>query len=205
MRKLVAGLLLAVTLTGCSATSALTGLVGSKPDVSAQVGAENTKQTVGLNNKVDSSTTNKTDVQDSNVGTLDTSSKKQVQTISTGTIQAERLQVVNNDSYSLILAGLAGASIPLVFLVVILVIRKLFRKKGQQDDLGRGRSWGRPRYQGRCSSYRRYGIRRLVGGVNELELEHYQLHHCDCVCSANPGVECVLQEAYIQAPRGAGT
>lgn len=134
MRKLVAGLLLAVTLTGCSATSALTGLVGSRPDVSAQVGAENTKQTVGLNNKVDSSTTNKTDVQDSNVGTLDTSSKKQVQTISTGTIQAERLQVVNNDSYSLILAGLAGASIPLVFLVVILVIRKLFRKKGQQDD-----------------------------------------------------------------------
>lgn len=134
MRKLVAGLLLAVTLTGCSETSALTGLVGSKPDVSAQVGAENTKQTVGLNNKVDSSTTNKTDVSDSNVGTLDTSSKKQVQTISTGTIQAERLQVVNNDSYSLILAGLAGASIPLVFLVVILVIRKLFRKKGQQDD-----------------------------------------------------------------------
>lgn len=134
MRKLVAGLLLAVTLTGCSATSALTGLVGSKPDVSAQVGAENTKQTLGLNNKVDSSTTNKTDVQDSNVGTLDTSSKKQVQTISTGTIQAERLQVVNNDSYSLILAGLAGASIPLVFLAVILVIRKLFRKKGQQDD-----------------------------------------------------------------------
>lgn len=134
MRKLVAGLLLIVTLTGCSATSALTGLVGSKPEVSAQVGAENTKQMLGLNNKVDSSTTNKTDVQDSNVGTLDTSSKKQVQTISTGTIQAERLQVVNNDSYSLILAGLAGASIPLVFLVTILVIRKLFRKKGQQDD-----------------------------------------------------------------------
>lgn len=134
MRKLVAGLLLVVTLTGCSATSALTGLVGSKPEVSAQVGAENTKQMLGLNNKVDSSTTNKTDVQDSNVGTLDTSSKKQVQTISTGTIQAERLQVVNNDSYSLILAGLAGASIPLVFLVTLLVIRKLFRKKGQQDD-----------------------------------------------------------------------
>lgn len=134
MYKLVAGLLLVVTLTGCSATSALTGLVGSKPEVSAQVGAENTKQMLGLNNKVDSSTTNKTDVQDSNVGTLDTSSKKQIQTISTGTIQAERLQVVNNDSYSLILAGLAGASIPLVFLVTILVIRKLFRKKGQQDD-----------------------------------------------------------------------
>lgn len=134
MHKLVAGLLLAVTLTGCSATSALTGLVGSKPDVSAQVGAENTKQTLGLNNKVDSSTTNKTDVKDSNVGSLDTSSKKHMQTISTGTIQAERLQVVNNDSTSLILAGLAGACIPLVFLIVILVIRRLFKKKETQDD-----------------------------------------------------------------------
>lgn len=134
MRKLVAGLLLAVTLTGCSATSALTGLVGSKPDVSAQVGAENTKQTVGLNNKVDASTTNKTDVTDSTVGTLDTSSKKQVQTISTGTIQADRLQVVNNDSYSLILAGLAGASIPLIFLVVILVLRKVFGKSKERED-----------------------------------------------------------------------
>lgn len=134
MSKLVAGLLLAVTLTGCSATSALTGLVGSKPDVSAQVGAENTKQTVGLNNKVDSSTTNKTDVTDSTVGTLDTSSKKQVQTISTGTIQADRLQVVNNDSYSLILAGLAGASIPLIFLVVILVMRRVFGKSKERED-----------------------------------------------------------------------
>ena len=132
MMRLVAGLLLAVTLTGCSATSALTGLVGSKPEITAQAGAENTKQTLGLNNKVDASTT--TEVSDSNVGTLDTSSKKQVQTISTGTIQAERLQVDNNDSYSLILAGLAGASIPLVFLVVILVIRKLFKRKGQRDD-----------------------------------------------------------------------
>lgn len=129
MRKLVAGLLLAVTLTGCSATSALTGLVGAKPEITAQAGAENTKQTVGLNNKVDSSTTNKTDVKDSNVGSLDTSNKKQVQSISTGTIQADRLQVVNNDSYSIILAGLAGACIPLVFLVVLLVFRKLFKRK----------------------------------------------------------------------------
>lgn len=129
MRHLVAGLLLAVTLTGCSATSALTGLVGAKPEITAQAGAENTKQTVGLNNKVDSSTTNKTDVKDSNIGSLDTSSKKQVQSISTGTIQADRLQVVNNDSYSIILAGLAGACIPLVFLVVLLVFRKMFKRK----------------------------------------------------------------------------
>lgn len=134
MRKLVAGLILALTLTGCSATSALTGLIGSKPDVSAQVGAENTKQTVGLNNKVDSSTTNKTELKDSNVGALDSSSKKQVQSISTGTITTERLQVVNNDSNSLILAGLAGALIPVSIFVLVFILRRLFSKNKDREE-----------------------------------------------------------------------
>lgn len=134
MRNLVAGLLLAVMLSGCSATSALTGLVGSKPDVSAQVGAENTKQTVGLNNKVDASTTNKTDIQDSTVGALDTSSKKQVQSISTGTITADKLQVVNNDSSSLILAAAVGAAIPILILVIVLLFRRFSRGKDKVDD-----------------------------------------------------------------------
>ena len=134
MRNLVAGLLLAVMLSGCSATSALTGLVGSKPDVSAQVGAENTKQTVGLKSKVDTSTTNKTTVEDSNVGSLDTSSKKQVQTISTGTITADKLQVVNNDSSSLILAAAVGAAIPILILVIVLLFRRFSRGQDKVDD-----------------------------------------------------------------------
>jgi outer membrane lipoprotein SlyB len=134
MRKLVVGLILALTLTGCSATSALTGLIGSKPDVSAQVGAENTKQTVGLNSKVDSSTTNKTELKDSNVGALDSSSKKQVQSISTGTITTERLQVVNNDSNSLILAGLAGALIPVSIFVLVFILRRLFNKNKDREE-----------------------------------------------------------------------
>lgn len=134
MRKLVAGLILAAMLTGCSATSALTGLIGSKPDVTAQVGAENTKQTVGLNNKVDSSTTNKTELKDSTVGALDTSSKKQVQSISTGTITTERLQVVNNDSNSLILSGLAGALIPIIVFVLVFILRKMFSKSKDREN-----------------------------------------------------------------------
>jgi hypothetical protein len=133
MRNMVAGLLLAVLLSGCSATSALTGLVGSKPDVTAQVGAENTKQAVGLNNKVDTSTTNKTDIKDSTVGSLDTSSKKQVQSISTGTITADKLQVVNNDSTSLILAAVAGAAIPILTLVIVLTFRRLSLGKDKND------------------------------------------------------------------------
>lgn len=130
MNSKVAGLILAMALSGCSASSALTGLVGSKPDLSVQAGAENTKQTVGLNAKSDSSTDTETTVRDSTVGTLDTSSKKQTSSVNTGTINTERVQVVNNDSTSIIIAGLAGAAVPIAILIIVL----LFRKFGRKDD-----------------------------------------------------------------------
>lgn len=138
MRVLVAGLILATALTGClagcSATSALTGLIGSKPDLSVQAGAENTKQTVGLNGKSDSSTDNETLIKDSNVGTLDTSTKKQSSSVTTGTINTERVQVVNNDGTSIILAGLAGAAVPIAILIIVLLFRKLGRTKDESDE-----------------------------------------------------------------------
>lgn len=138
MRAKVAGLILATALAGClagcSATSALTGLVGSKPDLSVQAGAENTKQTVGLNGKSDSSTDNETSIKDSNVGTLDTSTKKQSSSVTTGTINTERVQVVNNDGTSIILAGLAGAAVPIAILIIVLLFRKLGRTKDGSDE-----------------------------------------------------------------------
>lgn len=134
MRVLVAGLILATVLTGCSATSALTGLIGSKPDLSVQAGAENTKQTVGLNGKSDSSTDNETSIKDSNVGTLDTSTRKQSSSVTTGTINTERVQVVNNDGTSIILAGLAGAAVPIAILIIVLLFRKLGRTKDESDE-----------------------------------------------------------------------
>ena len=138
MKALVAGLILTTVLTGClagcSATSALTGLIGSKPDLSVQAGAENTKQTVGLNGKSDSSTDNETTIKDSNVGTLDTSTKKQSSSVTTGTINTERVQVVNNDGTSIILAGLAGAAVPIAILIIVLLFRKLGRTKDESDE-----------------------------------------------------------------------
>lgn len=133
MRRALVGLL-CVALTGCSALSSLTGLVGSKPDISAQVGAENTKQTVGLNSKVDTSSSTDTTIKDSTVGQVDTSSKKGYQTISTGTIQTESLKVVNNDSTSLILAGLAGASIPIIILIIFLLFRRFSGTTKESKD-----------------------------------------------------------------------
>lgn len=134
MKAKVAGLILATALTGCSATSALTGLIGSKPDLSVQAGAENTKQTVGLNAKSDSSTDNETNIKDSAIGSLDTSTKKQSSSVTTGTINTERVQVINNDGTSIILAGLAGAAVPIAILIIILLFRKFNKRKDKTDE-----------------------------------------------------------------------
>lgn len=86
-------------LSGCSATSALTGLIGSKPEISAQAGAENTKQTVGLNNKVDQSSEVETTIKDSKVGKVDSSNGKKTSasSITADTIKADKIEIRNSD------------------------------------------------------------------------------------------------------------
>lgn len=109
-----------IMLSGCSASSALTGLIGSKPEISAQAGAENTKQTVGLNNKVDQSSESETTIKDSNVGKVDSSSQKKVSasSISANSIKADRIEIKNSDSDTWSLTALA-ACIALVTGVLI--------------------------------------------------------------------------------------
>lgn len=124
IRALVFSLVLC--LSGCSATSALTaatGLIGSKPDLSAQVGAENTKQGIGVSGKSDSSSA--TTVKDSTVGSVDSSRSKaeKAQNISTGSITADRIEVKNGDGIITILAFLAGL-LPMLGVEVWLVLRK---------------------------------------------------------------------------------
>lgn len=91
--------LLSIFLTGCSATSALTGLIGSKPEISAQAGAENVKQTVGVTGKVDKSNDNDTTIKESNVGKVDSSNGKSVSTssIKAETIIADKIEIRNED------------------------------------------------------------------------------------------------------------
>lgn len=100
-------------LAGCSATSALSGLVGSKPDLTVQAGAENVKQTVGVTAKNEESANTDTKIEKSNVGKVDSSTKK-TETIKAGTIQAERIEVNNGGGDYLVFLGvglLAGLSI----------------------------------------------------------------------------------------------
>lgn len=92
--------LLIIMLSGCSATSALSGLVGSKPEVTAQAGAENVKQAVGVTAKKDDSAEFKNEITDSKLDKFDSSSRQQnkVSSIKAETINAETVSISNRES-----------------------------------------------------------------------------------------------------------
>lgn len=101
MKKfLLTPIAMAVILSGCSSVTPLTGLIGSKPEITAQAGAENVKQTVGITAKHDASTKQKTTIKESAVDKVDTSSKKDftTSTIQANTIKADKIQVVQGNN-----------------------------------------------------------------------------------------------------------
>ena len=122
-------ILMVLVLSGCSATSALTGLIGSKPEISAQAGAENVKQTVGVTGKVDKSNDNDTKIKDSKVGKVDTSNGKSVSTssIKADTIIADKIEIRNDDSKGNLIAGLVFLFIGIVMIALSIWLER--RKK----------------------------------------------------------------------------
>lgn len=100
MKRLALSVLVAASLSGCSASSALSGLVGSKPEITAQAGAENVKQTVGVTAKNDESSKQENTIKDSQVGKVDSSNKKKVSTssIQAETITADKIEIRNSES-----------------------------------------------------------------------------------------------------------
>ncbi|WDR21649.1 putative spanin [Salmonella phage vB_SenS_UTK0007] len=112
-RKLLA-IMMCIALSGCSASSVLPGLIGSKPDITAQAGAENVKQTVGVTAKQDTSSKQETTFKESAVGQVDTSNKKQVSTssIKADNITAERIEIRNND----------GINVPAIAMGILMFI-----------------------------------------------------------------------------------
>lgn len=100
MKRLALAVLVAASLSGCSASSALSGLVGSKPEITAQAGAENVKQTVGLTAKQDASSKQENTIKGSQVGKVDSSNKKKVSTssIQAETITADKIEIRNSES-----------------------------------------------------------------------------------------------------------
>ncbi|ATN94081.1 Rz-like spanin [Shigella phage vB_SflS-ISF001] len=105
-----------ISLSGCSTASALSGLIGSKPEVTAQSGEVNTKQLAGVSAKSE----DKRDVKvvESNVGKIDSSLKKliEVSTIKANTVNAESITVTKPENWYGAIAGWT-----LVFIGLLLV------------------------------------------------------------------------------------
>ena len=157
LSQLMAGavLSLSLTLTGCAATSMLSAVTDavspSKPDITAQVGAENTKQGIGVTAKTSSDTKvgdvsgsakvdtakqgkGSTTVKDV-TGSVDAS--KQGQAITAGPVQAEVVNVTQGDTRSLLWSfGLGLAAILLAVFGLVLLFLKLRKVKtnGQTES-----------------------------------------------------------------------
>jgi hypothetical protein len=113
MRKVIASVLLAVALSGCAATTALKAVTslagGDTPDLTAQVGQENTKQGLGVTSKVETSTS--TTVRDVSGGsTVTQKTTKKAQQVETGPVTATNMTVTTSDNKSLLWAFAIGMS-----------------------------------------------------------------------------------------------
>lgn len=116
-----------ISLSGCSTASALSGLIGSKPEVTAQIGEENTKQLAGVTAKSEDKRDVK--VEKSNVGKVDSSVKKsiEVSTIQANTVNAESITVTKPGNWYDLIIGLTLVLIGL--LLVYFSIRKGEKKE----------------------------------------------------------------------------
>ncbi len=133
MHKVIAVLGLALALTGCSTAGALSAITSAvspnKPEITAQVGAENVKQGLGVNSKVE--TTSKTEVGDvSGSAQVKQSQVKKSTQVQTGAVTATNMKVVSSDPYPMLLAFAIGMAsvLGLVFWFVP-TPRQLFAKK----------------------------------------------------------------------------
>lgn len=119
-KMLLAGFVFMVS--GCaSSVPILSDLVGSKPDMTAQVGAENVKQAVGVTNKTDTSSKQETTFKESAVGKVDTSNKKSVTTssIHANQITADKIEIRNDESGSLIPWLIGGVGVVMLAIGVL--------------------------------------------------------------------------------------
>lgn len=117
----------AAVVSGCaSSVPIISDLVGSKPDMTAQVGAENVKQAVGVTNKTDTSSKQETTFKESAVGKVDTSNKKSVTTssIHANQITADKIEIRNDESGSLIPWLIGGVGVVMLAIGVFSLWRE---------------------------------------------------------------------------------
>lgn len=159
LSRLFAGavLSLSLTLTGCSATSALSAVSSAinpdKPEITAQVGKENTKQGIGLNAKSDDKTevgdvsgnakvdtakqgSGSTTVKDVTGGSVNAS--KQGSQITNGNVQAEKIVVSQSDPRSLLWSFAMGLTV--IVGLVMWFVPSPWKRKVNNDGTDKGAS-----------------------------------------------------------------
>ena len=156
LSRLFAGAVLSMslTLTGCSATSALSAVSSAinpdKPELTAQVGAENTKQGIGVTAKQDDTTkvgdvsggkvdagkqgSDSTTVKDVTGGSVNAS--KQGAQVTNGNIQAKTVVVSQSDPRSLLFAF--GMGLMAVVGLVMWFVPSPWKKKVTNDGTDEG-------------------------------------------------------------------
>lgn len=111
IREVTASIILSLTLSGCAGVSALSAVTSAispdKPEITAQVGAENSKQGIGINSKVEQ--TEKTFVGDvSGSAKVKQSVTKKAQQVETGSITATNMTVTTTNPYPLLMSFALG-------------------------------------------------------------------------------------------------
>lgn len=111
IRELTASIVLSLALTGCAATSALSAVTSAinpdKPEITAQVGAENVKQGLGANTKVETSTTTKVGDVAGQAVVTQTTTKKSGQ-IETGAVAATNITYNTTNPWPLLTSYALG-------------------------------------------------------------------------------------------------
>jgi len=119
-----------IALTGCSAISAVSSIIPSKGvEATAQVGATNTKQAVGLTANTDASNETDATVKDSTVGSLDSSSGKKMNasSITADIIRADTIQITNSEpdnGWKWVVFGVAA-----LMIIGLLIAWRISKKK----------------------------------------------------------------------------
>lgn len=157
LSRLMAGavLSLSLTLTGCSATGALSAVTSaispSKPELTAQVGAENTKQGIGLtakqsdetkvgdvsgNAQVDTAKQGSDSVTVKDVTGGSVNASKQGSQITNGNVQAKTIIVSQSDTRSLLWAF--GMGLTCIIGLVMWFVPSPWKKKVKDDGSKEG-------------------------------------------------------------------
>lgn len=133
MSKVIAVLGLALALTGCGTTGVLSAVTSAispnKPEITAQVGAENTKQGLGVNSKVETTSKAEVGAVSGSAQVKQSQIKKSTQ-VETGAVTATNMKVISSDPYPLLMAFAIGmASVLGLVFWFIPTPRQLLAKK----------------------------------------------------------------------------